>query len=191
LPSSSICRIHRKGLSFPIGQEKDPVGENENENLLVEEVQRSFDKYDKVPAILLVEDNDEMRYYLKEILGDSVTIHETINGREALKWLKTNTPDLILSDVMMPEMDGYEFLHQLKSDAQLKRIPAVMLTARASEEDLLHGLSLGVDDYIIKPFNAIELKIRIHNPVNQSVDPETMAGKTCEGGSTANAAINP
>lgn len=150
-------------LSFPITQEKDSIGENENENLLTEEVQLSFGKYDKAPVILLVEDNDEMRYYLKEILGDSVTTHETINGREALKWLKTNTPDLILSDVMMPEMDGYEFLHQLKSDVQLKSIPVVMLTARASEEDLLHGLSLGVDDYIIKPFNAIELKIRIHN----------------------------
>jgi DNA-binding response OmpR family regulator len=64
---------------------------------------------------------------------------------------------------MMPEMDGYEFLGQLKNNVILKNIPVVMLTARASEEDLLHGLSLGVDDYITKPFNAKELKIRVHN----------------------------
>lgn len=152
-------------LSLPIAHEKDSVAANEDsgEDILAEQVQAALGKYEKAPLVMLVEDNDEMRYYVREILGDSVTIHEATNGTEALTYLKTHTPDLIVSDVMMPEMDGYEFLRQLKNDARLKSIPVVMLTARASEEDLLHGLSLGVDDYIIKPFNALELKIRIHN----------------------------
>ena len=125
------------------------------------------------PSLLIVEDNEEMRFYLKEILGEYADIIETRHGREGLKWLKTHTPDLIVSDVMMPEMDGYEFLTQLKASATWRGIPVVMLTARASEEDLLHGLSLGVDDYIIKPFNAKELKIRIHNLlVNQEIRKE-------------------
>jgi DNA-binding response OmpR family regulator len=111
-----------------------------------------------------------MRFYLKEILGEHVVIAEARHGGEALKWLQSNIPDLIISDVMMPEMDGPEFLMHLKRSTAYRRIPVVMLTARAAEEDLLHGLSLGVDDYIIKPFNARELKIRIHNLItNQEI----------------------
>jgi signal transduction histidine kinase/DNA-binding response OmpR family regulator len=149
-------------VSLPTKGE-DLAADTEDETLPAEAIQLFPGKYDKTPAILLVEDNAEMRYYLREILGDRVTTHETANGSEALVWLKTNTPDLIISDVMMPEMDGYEFLSQLKSDAALRSIPVVMLTARASEEDRLQGLRLGVDDYIVKPFNAQELKIRMHN----------------------------
>jgi signal transduction histidine kinase/DNA-binding response OmpR family regulator len=130
----------------------------------------SFNSFSRTPHILVVEDNDEMRFYLKEILGDHVTIAEARHGREALTWLTSNMPDLIISDVMMPEMDGPELLTHLKSSAAYRGIPVVMLTARASEEDLLNGLSLGVDDYIIKPFNARELKIRIHNLIaNQEI----------------------
>jgi CheY-like chemotaxis protein len=119
--------------------------------------------------VLLVEDNDEMRYYLKSILGSSVSLAEARNGREAIKWLQSNTPDLIISDVMMPEMDGNELVRKLKASEAWKRIPIVVLTARAAEDDLLHFLSFGVDDYIIKPFNARELKIRVHNLLSNQV----------------------
>jgi DNA-binding response OmpR family regulator len=129
-----------------------------------------FNSFSKRPQILIVEDNDDMRFYLKEILGSAVDIAEARHGREALQWLESRIPDLILSDVMMPEMDGPEFLQHLKRSKEYRGIPVVMLTARASEEDLLQGLSLGVDDYIIKPFNARELKIRIHNLItNQEI----------------------
>lgn len=127
------------------------------------EVDSSFPASERKPVVLIVEDNDEMRYYLKEILGPHLEIAEASHGREALTWLKSSSPDLIISDVMMPEMDGHEFLRQLKSNEALRGIPVVMLTARAAEEDLLQGLGLGVDDYIIKPFNAKELRIRIRN----------------------------
>ncbi|HZY81717.1 MAG TPA: response regulator, partial [Cyclobacteriaceae bacterium] len=113
--------------------------------------------------VLIAEDNEEMRYYVKEILGNDVILFEAGNGQEGLTLARSKKPDLIVSDVMMPEMNGYEFLSHLKNDDNLKAIPVIMLTARASEEDRLSGLSLGVDDYIIKPFNARELKSRIHN----------------------------
>ena len=136
-------------------------------------VEVTFDNFPRKPQVLIVEDNEEMRFYLKEILGDHVSISEGRHGREGLNWLKTHKPDLIISDVMMPEMDGYEFLAQLKNSGTYRSIPVVMLTARAAEEDLLQGLSLGVDDYIIKPFNARELKIRIHNLLtNQEIRKE-------------------
>ena len=136
-------------------------------------IEVNFGNFPRKPQVLIVEDNEEMRFYLKEILGDHVSISEGRHGREGLNWLKTHKPDLIISDVMMPEMDGYEFLAQLKNSGTYRSIPVVMLTARAAEEDLLQGLSLGVDDYIIKPFNARELKIRIHNLLtNQEIRKE-------------------
>lgn len=138
-----------------------------------EQPEVNFNSFDRRPQVLVVEDNEEMRFYLKEILGEYADLAETRHGREGLKWMKTHNPDLIISDVMMPEMDGYEFLSQLKASPAWRRIPVIMLTARASEEDLLHGLSLGVDDYIIKPFNAKELKIRVHNLLtNQQIRKE-------------------
>jgi signal transduction histidine kinase/DNA-binding response OmpR family regulator len=133
----------------------------------------TFDNFSRKPQVLIVEDNDDMRFYLKEILGGHVSIAEARHGREGLTWLKTHKADLVISDVMMPEMDGYEFLAQLKASPTHRGMPVVMLTARAAEEDLLQGLSLGVDDYIIKPFNAKELKIRIHNLLtNQEIRKE-------------------
>jgi len=156
-------------VQLPIHQGSDLASaEPVEEQIELPEV--NFNSFTKPPHILIVEDNDEMRFYLKEILGNQVAVAEARHGGEALQWLQSNTPDLIISDVMMPEMDGPEFLLHLKSSAAYRAIPVVMLTARASEEDLLQGLSLGVDDYIIKPFNARELKIRIHNLItNQEI----------------------
>jgi signal transduction histidine kinase/CheY-like chemotaxis protein/AraC-like DNA-binding protein len=144
-------------ITFPLGENPGTHGD---ETLAIPDV--NFSEFGK-STVLIVEDNDEMRYYLREILGANITTLEARNGREALKYLRDHKPDLILSDVMMPEMDGNELIKQLKGSDNWKRIPVVVLTARAAEDDLLHFLSFGVDDYIIKPFNARELKIRIHN----------------------------
>lgn len=148
-------------VEFPItGPGTNPAEPIEE---VTEAIDVTFEDFAQKPKVLVVEDNDEMRFYLKEILGEHVSMAEARHGREGLKWLKSHQPDIIISDVMMPEMDGYEFLSQLKGSSTHRGIPVVMLTARAAEEDMLQGLSLGVDDYIIKPFNAKELKIRIHN----------------------------
>lgn len=161
----TVSSIINEGSCFTIDLPvviKDAVADD-TDVILPELPDVNFNSFTRKPQILIVEDNDEMRFYLKEILGDHVVVKETRNGIEALKSLQSEVPDLIISDVMMPEMDGSELLVNLKNSAAFRGIPVVMLTARASEEDVLHGLSLGVDDYIIKPFNAKELKIRIHN----------------------------
>ncbi len=83
------------------------------------------------------------------------------NGEEALAAIKTEEPDLILLDVMMPVMNGYEVLRRVKEDENLKNIPVVMLTARAQERDVVKGIDTGADDYITKPFHPAELLARV------------------------------
>ena len=83
------------------------------------------------------------------------------DGEEALETIKKNKPDLILLDIMMPVMDGYEVLKKLKEDENLKSIPVIMLTAKGQEQDVIKGFEYGVEDYIIKPFRPAELAARI------------------------------
>ncbi len=114
-------------------------------------------------GILIVEDNPEMSAYLKRILSPDYNCTIANDGMEALQLVQKQTFDLISSDVMMPHMDGFAFREKVKLIPKVKYTPFVMITARALEEDKLLGLQLGVDDYIIKPFNAKELLARIHN----------------------------
>ena len=114
-------------------------------------------------TILLVEDNTEMRFYLKEILSGNVTVVEMSNGKEALEWLKSNPADMVISDIMMPEMDGREFMSILKNDQKFRKIPTIAISALSDQASQLNLLSLGIDDYIVKPFNATELRIRVRN----------------------------
>jgi DNA-binding response OmpR family regulator len=93
-----------------------------------------------------------------------------INGRDALQKIPDVNPDLIVTDVMMPEMDGFTFAQKLKANKEFRYLPVIFVTAKATEEDRLHGLSIGVDDYIIKPFNPQELKIRINNLIANKLE---------------------
>jgi signal transduction histidine kinase/DNA-binding response OmpR family regulator/ligand-binding sensor domain-containing protein len=120
------------------------------------------------PTVLLVEDNYELRQYIKLILSERYNIITTENGQEALEWLTEtqkagNQPSLIISDIMMPVMDGFELLKTLKSSDEWRHIPVVMLTARSSSKAKLEALHIGVDDYLLKPFNDKELVARIDN----------------------------
>ncbi|MEQ9298014.1 MAG: response regulator [Cyclobacteriaceae bacterium] len=115
------------------------------------------------PKVLIAEDNDEMLTYLKEVLSGYFEIKTVNNGTEALEALSVQVPDLILSDVMMPKMDGFELLEALKSNVSYQQIPVILLTARSAQEDRMQGLRLGVDDYITKPFDREELLIRMIN----------------------------
>lgn len=112
--------------------------------------------------LLLVEDNADLRQYLTQILSLDYQITALSNGREACEYLKGSTPDLIISDIMMPVMDGFQLLEWLKEGA-LAQIPVIMLTARADLGDKLRALRIGVDDYLVKPFVEIELLTRIQN----------------------------
>ncbi|MCL4136828.1 UNVERIFIED_CONTAM: hypothetical protein GTU68_000515 [Idotea baltica] len=114
-------------------------------------------------TILLVEDNEDLRAYVSFLLRPFYTIIPARNGQEALEKLAKNNCQLILSDVMMPIMDGFEFLDTVKSNAIYRNIPFIMLTARAELKDRLKALRIGVDDYMLKPFDETELLVRIKN----------------------------
>ncbi len=116
-------------------------------------------------TVLIVEDHEDMRRFIADILLPHYHIQTAGDGKKALALLnqKEPLPDIILSDVMMPNMDGFTLLHQLKAHPVWQQIPVILLTARAAQEDRLHGLTRGVDDYLTKPFDAPELLARMHN----------------------------
>jgi len=116
--------------------------------------------------LLIVEDNQALREYLEAILSPAYRVHCVKNGREALSWLEQNGAgalDLIISDVMMPEMDGFTLLEKLKEDNRYQLLPVIMLTALARRESRLRALRIGVDDYLLKPFEEEELLARIQS----------------------------
>jgi len=118
--------------------------------------------------ILLIEDNPDVRAFVKEqILSFGYKVHEAENGREGLEKAKEIIPDLIISDIMMPELDGYGVAKGLKEDTRTSHIPLILLTSKASDESKIEGLELGIDDYLLKPFNSRELKVRMQNLINQ------------------------
>ncbi|OJV15046.1 MAG: hypothetical protein BGO21_19580 [Dyadobacter sp. 50-39] len=119
------------------------------------------------PLVLLVEDNDEFREYLKEVLQKEYRILEAANGKTGLDTTLEHIPDLIVSDVMMPEMDGIELCRSIKSDRRISHIPVVLLTARAEDEQQLQGYQTGADAYVTKPFRLDILRVRIANLIAQ------------------------
>lgn len=122
----------------------------------------------KREQILLVEDNDDIRAFVKEqILSFGYQVYEARDGIEGLEKAQELIPDLIISDIMMPRLDGYGVAKGLKEDEKTSHIPVILLTSKASEESRIAGLELGVDDYLLKPFNAKELEVRIGNLIKQ------------------------
>ncbi len=112
---------------------------------------------------LIIEDNDDLRTYIKDSLGNGFVFHESDNGISGLNTAFTMMPDLIITDIMMPDLDGIELCRRLKSDERTSHIPVIMLTAKAAAEDKIKGLRTGADDYMVKPFNIAELETRILN----------------------------
>lgn len=119
------------------------------------------------PAILLIEDNEDFRFYLKDNLRLHYKIIEARNGKEGWNQALAALPDLIVSDVMMPEMNGIELCKKIKSDPRVSHIPVILLTARTAEEQKMEGFESGADDYITKPFNFEILQSRIRNLIHQ------------------------
>ncbi|MBD2773940.1 response regulator [Iningainema sp. BLCCT55] len=111
--------------------------------------------------ILLVDDNADMRDYLQRILSQFYEVEVVADGETALLCVQENTPDLILTDVMMPGIDGFELLRQLRCDPKTRALPILLLSARAGEESAVEGLEAGADDYLVKPFSTRELLARV------------------------------
>ncbi len=116
--------------------------------------------------LLIVEDEEEIQTYLKEELQSEYRIMTCKNGKEAYSIILTDTPDLVISDIMMPEMDGMTLCRKVKQNANVNHVPVILLTARSTQEDKVEGLEIGADAYMVKPFNTELLKSTVANLIS-------------------------
>lgn len=116
-------------------------------------------------TVLLADDNTDMRKYLQKVLSPHFNIIESIDGNDAFNKLMVYKPDLVLSDIMMPELDGFGLLQKIRNHPDSKHLPVIFLSARAGEEAKVEGLEAGADDYLVKPFSARELLARVESNI--------------------------
>jgi CheY-like chemotaxis protein len=119
------------------------------------------------PNILVVEDNADLRHFIAEYLSESYAVQEAENGMEGYRLATETIPDLIISDIMMPGLDGVSLCRKLKEDERTRHIPVILLTAKADAKSKISGLETGADDYLTKPFSAEELLLRVNNLIRQ------------------------
>lgn len=120
-----------------------------------------IDAKESRPRILIADDNADMRHYLVRLLADDYQVVAVPDGKAALREAREQIPDLILTDVMMPRLDGFGLLRELRADPETSSLPVIMLSARAGEESRVEGMKAGADDYLVKPFSANELRVRV------------------------------
>ncbi len=172
--------IGQVGLRIPQGGRSDleiepfeQTAASEIQHLITNETTRqntanhkSATRLSTSDIVLIVEDNPDVRAYIYEQLITDYRVLEAENGEEGLKRAREEIPDLIITDVMMPKMDGYQLTGILKKDEKTCHIPIIMLTARAGLDDKIAGLETGADDYLLKPFSARELTVRVANLID-------------------------
>ena len=115
-------------------------------------------------TLLAVDDEKSILIILDFIFGKTYTVVKKSNGREAMDWMNQgNLPDIIIADIDMPEMDGFEFIKQIRASGFFRNIPLIMLSGNESTTDKIKALKEGADDYLVKPFNPEELEARVEN----------------------------
>jgi PAS domain S-box-containing protein len=119
-----------------------------------------------LPRILIADDNNDMRAYLKSLLDPHAEVTACADGEAALALLRNGQPDLLLSDVMMPKLDGFGLIARIRADSALRHLPVILLSARAGEEAKVEGLQAGADDYLVKPFATAELLARVQRQLD-------------------------
>lgn len=143
-------------IHIPVGYQNYGIMSEVQQNLPVE-----GDKQNSV--ILIIEDNDDIRNYLQNELNDEYDVLLAENGKEGFSLALQHLPDIVISDIMMPQSDGIQVANQLRSNELTAHIPIMFLTAKTGPKNILEGLSAGAEDYIQKPFNISELKLKIQN----------------------------
>ena len=141
--------LMEQNLAFPVKEE----GQLEHQELQDTEL----------PLLLIVEDQPELRHFIVQNFGKEYRYVEASNGKEGIKLAEELVPDLIISDVMMPDTNGFQLCEILKNNLATSHIPIIVLTARAEQQDIVQGLETGADDYLAKPFSLKELKLRVRN----------------------------
>ena len=120
------------------------------------------------PRILVVDDNADMRAYIARLLAPKWEVDLACDGVEAMDWVRFRLPDLVLSDIMMPKMNGFELVSALRKDPATRQLPIILLSARAGEESRTDGIIAGADDYLVKPFSAKELIARVNTHLSMA-----------------------
>ncbi|RRA98095.1 hybrid sensor histidine kinase/response regulator transcription factor [Larkinella rosea] len=161
-----------EGTTFRLMMPYQPVGHDVSETTFDHpetalQVAEPIVLGDEKVHILLVEDNLELADFINDSLPDAYQISRAVNGAEGFNVALEQVPDLIISDVMMPVMDGFTFCKKVKQHEQTSHIPVILLTAKANVDSRIEGLSLGADDYLSKPFHVQELNLRVHNQLEQ------------------------
>jgi PAS domain S-box-containing protein len=131
-------------------------------------LEEATDHAEEKPVLLLVDDNADMREYVRDLLSRRFRVITAENGKRALEEVERERPDLVLTDAMMPELDGFALLKTLRQNPALRSIPVIMLSARAGEEARVEGIDAGADDYLVKPFTARELTAHVESQLKMA-----------------------